>query len=121
MNNSSEDNSIGGLVFVACMFIGAGIGMLFNETAAGGAIGMGIGFLIMAILRSRKIEEKPLELRLPKTLGDLIMVFLGLVMIAVGILVLYNPKLIFPYLPGIAAIIFGIIILLIGLSNIRSR
>ena len=33
-----------GLIFVACMFIGAGIVMLFDRVEVGGAIGMGVGF-----------------------------------------------------------------------------
>ena len=40
-----------GLVFVGCMFLGAGIGMALGHTNVGGCIGMGVGFLAMAILR----------------------------------------------------------------------
>jgi len=43
-------SSIGGVVFVGCMFIGGGIGMLTNAVAVGGAIGMGIGFIAMGII-----------------------------------------------------------------------
>jgi len=38
---------IGGVVFFGCMFIGAGIGMLFNEQEIGGAFGMGVGSIAM--------------------------------------------------------------------------
>jgi len=41
----------GGIVFVGCMFLGAGIGMIFNSEEIGGAIGMGVGFISMAIIR----------------------------------------------------------------------
>lgn len=41
-------SAIGGVVFVGCMFIGAGIGMMNNALPIGGAIGMGVGFIGMA-------------------------------------------------------------------------
>lgn len=41
----------GGIAFVGCMFLGAGIGMLLGNVAAGGAIGMGAGFIAMALFR----------------------------------------------------------------------
>lgn len=48
MNDKKKDgSSIGGIMFVGCMFVGAGIGMLFGNVPAGGAIGMGVGFLAM--------------------------------------------------------------------------
>lgn len=41
-------SSIGGLLLVGCMFVGAGIGMIYNAVQIGGAIGMGVGFMAMA-------------------------------------------------------------------------
>jgi len=38
-----------GLIFIGCMFIGGGIGMIFHAEEIGGAIGMGIGFIAMAV------------------------------------------------------------------------
>ena len=43
-------SSIGGVVFAGCMFIGAGIGMLFDRIEIGGAIGMGVGFIAMGAI-----------------------------------------------------------------------
>lgn len=53
-------SAIGGLVLVGCMFIGAGLGMAYNEVVIGGAIGIGIGFLGMAMVWSsgKKEDEK---------------------------------------------------------------
>ena len=43
-------SSIGGIVFVGCMFLGVGIGMLNNAEEIGGAIGMGVGFVAMGAI-----------------------------------------------------------------------
>jgi hypothetical protein len=42
---------ISGLVFVGCMFLGGGIGSLLGNTQTGWLLGMGVGFLGMAITR----------------------------------------------------------------------
>ena len=46
-DKKKDPSAIGGVMMVGCMFIGAGLGMLFNEVAVGGAIGLGVGFLAM--------------------------------------------------------------------------
>lgn len=43
-------SSIGGIVLAGCMFLGAGIGMIFNTVQIGGAIGMGAGLIAMATI-----------------------------------------------------------------------
>ncbi|WP_176373183.1 hypothetical protein [Bacillus wiedmannii] len=42
---------IGGLVFVGCMFLGGGVGSILGDTHAGWLIGMGAGFIGMALTR----------------------------------------------------------------------
>ncbi len=42
---------IPGTIFVACMFVGMGIGHFTGHMTAGMFIGMGTGFAAMAILR----------------------------------------------------------------------
>ena len=44
----------GGIAFVGCIMLGLGIGMMFDNAGAGVIIGIGIGFLAMAILSRRK-------------------------------------------------------------------
>jgi hypothetical protein len=41
---------IGGVVFLGCLFLGGGIGMLFNAEEIGGAIGMGVGSIAMGVI-----------------------------------------------------------------------
>ena len=42
-----------GVLFVACMFLGMGLGMLFNKTGAGTIIGLGAGFLAVFIVKRK--------------------------------------------------------------------
>jgi len=55
-----KSKHVEGLVFIACILIGAGVGMAFGKTAVGGTIGTGVGFLAMAILRlkAKKSESR---------------------------------------------------------------
>lgn len=43
----------GGPAFVGCLFIGMGIGYIFDGLVAGAMIGMGAGFLLMAMVGRR--------------------------------------------------------------------
>jgi putative effector of murein hydrolase LrgA (UPF0299 family) len=42
---------VGGLVFVGCMFLGGGLGAWLGSPQSGWLIGMGVGFLGMALTR----------------------------------------------------------------------
>ena len=44
-----KDKKIRDLIFVACLFIGLGLGMLYGNVAVGVLIGLGCGFLGMFI------------------------------------------------------------------------
>ncbi len=50
---SKNHDGRAGVLFVACMFLGMGIGMLFNKTFPGTIIGLGIGFLAMFIAKRK--------------------------------------------------------------------
>ncbi len=45
------------LLFLACMFLGMGIGMLFDHTSAGTILGMGIGLLFVAFAPSTSFSR----------------------------------------------------------------
>jgi hypothetical protein len=51
-NNRKNEFAIGGLLFIGFMFLGAGIGMLYNDTRSGGAIGIGVGFIAMGLVKA---------------------------------------------------------------------
>lgn len=57
-NKAKMGTSIGGVLFVGCMFIGAGIGMMYDAIPIGSAIGMGIGFIAMGIIWSYYTKRK---------------------------------------------------------------
>jgi hypothetical protein len=42
----------GGIAFVGCIIAGVGLGLLFDEVAAGAVLGVGAGFILMAVLRA---------------------------------------------------------------------
>ncbi|MFF2455400.1 hypothetical protein [Peribacillus simplex] len=42
---------VGALVFVGCMFLGGGLGALLGSSQIGWMLGMGVGFLGMALTR----------------------------------------------------------------------
>lgn len=46
----SEMGNRGGVAFVGCMILGTGIGMAFDQAGTGSVIGVGLGFLVMALL-----------------------------------------------------------------------
>ena len=49
----SPSYQIGGVVLVGCIMVGLGLGLLANQVGAGIILGIGIGFLAMAYLRTR--------------------------------------------------------------------
>jgi uncharacterized membrane protein len=42
-----------GVLFVACFFLGMGIGLLFNRPGPGTILGIGTGFLAMYIVKRK--------------------------------------------------------------------
>jgi len=80
-----EEGRVGGLLFVACMFIGTGIGLLFERPDVGGAIGMGIGFLLMALIRVKTIEPSPITMQIPRTFNRISIFIVGLLLIIYNI------------------------------------
>ena len=76
-----------GKIFVGFMFLGIGIGMIFNETGAGCLIGMGIGFIISSLIKDKnekadeKSDEKPTSFQFWPIILGLFFIFLGVAII----------------------------------------
>jgi len=47
--NKKRISTIGGVLFIGCMFIGFGLGFYFNRVPTGLFIGMGVGFIAMGL------------------------------------------------------------------------
>ena len=104
-------------VFVGCMFIGMGIGMVFGHSGAGTLIGMGVGFILSSMIRVSRFERKPLfKVRITSPIMGLI----GLFFILLGLRslgILYIPEIPSNILWGVALLLLGIMFIY---SSIRS-
>ncbi len=106
---SEEDRDISGLIFVALMFIGGGIGLMFGRPDVGGAIGMGIGFLAMAYMRARYREITPERtVIIGKGTGATILALIGIGSILAGLGLLFGIKLPIKTIGGLIAIVIGL-------------
>jgi hypothetical protein len=105
MSEEKDRGRVSGLVFVACMFIGAGIGLACGRPDVGGAIGMGIGFILMAFVRTR---EEPVEIRIPSSASAYFLIVLGIAFVVAGLGIIYFPDVLYPYMVGIFVILFGL-------------
>lgn len=47
-SKENEINQAASVAFVACIIIGVALGMLFDATAVGAMLGVGVGFLVIA-------------------------------------------------------------------------
>ncbi len=103
-------------IFVGCMFVGMGVGMMFDHSGAGTLIGMGVGFMLSSMIRISRFERKPLfKVRITSPIMGLI----GLFFIVLGLRslgLLYLPEVSFSIIWGVALILLGIVFIL---SSIR--
>ena len=103
------------LFFLACIVLGTGIGLLVGRPDVGAPIGVGIGFLVMALIGVRVVKPTPIVVRLPRSLGRIFLSVVGALVIVCGFFILYNPELLYPWVAGIATVLIGLVLLLAGL------
>ncbi len=53
MAKSKDNSDISGIAFAGCVVLGVGIGALVNQAGPGTLIGVGVGFIVMALVRSK--------------------------------------------------------------------
>jgi len=118
---------VGGLVFVGLMFLGAGVGLLVGHTGAGALIGMGLGFVAMALLRGgaeRKGAEVP-PCRPPFPAGGwfgaVFMLGLGLIFTAIGAMMLLGLAVPWRTIGALFTVLIGLAFLWWGASLLRAK
>ena len=50
MSEQVKDNKKKNNIFLGCMFVGIGLGFVFDNVVAGTMIGMGVGFIIQQFI-----------------------------------------------------------------------
>jgi hypothetical protein len=48
----SKSDSAGGLVFVGCLMLGIGFGLLYGRPDVGTMVGLGVGFILFGIIKA---------------------------------------------------------------------
>ncbi len=115
-----EREKVAGLVFVALMFIGAGVGLLFGRPDVGGAIGMGLGFLAMAVLKGRYAEVRAERTAVigPRA-GSALLAAIGIAFIAGGVGLMLGISIPWEIMGGILAIAVGLAFLAAAFRLVR--
>ena len=104
MRENRREKKIGGIFIPAFLFIGIGIGLLFGLPGEGALVGLGVGFLAMAIARTREGMGTGLHSSAPVVISILV----GFMFIAAGIGLIYFPAMLWPYLGAAVLILLGI-------------
>jgi hypothetical protein len=71
---------------------------------------MGVGLLLMALIRSKSVQLKPVTISVPKKLWRIAFLMIGLLVIVSGFRLLFRPELLYPYIAGFGIIVVGVLI-----------
>ncbi|GEM_PF-1039788 len=100
-------------LFVACILIGTGLGLLFGRPDVGSVLGTGVGFILMGVFRHKTIVEE--QIRIPIYLPATFFTISGIILIATGICMFLNLQKILQYIGAIACIVIGLFAVAFGL------
>ncbi|RLE57666.1 MAG: hypothetical protein DRJ40_00135 [Thermoprotei archaeon] len=106
-------------IFVGCMFVGIGLGILVGETGAFTMFGMGIGFILASLIR---FERAKFVITVPRSVGSAVVIAIGLLLILLGLNLMGVVTIeITKLVAGFVLILLGAAVMLIGLriSGIR--
>jgi len=107
--------TLAGLSFIACILFGTGFGLLCDRPDVGAPIGVGAGFLVMALIGTRVLEPTPITIGLPRSFVRILLAAVGALIIVCGIFILYDVDLLYPWVAGIGTVVMGLVIFLGGL------
>ena len=107
-----------GKVFIAFMFLGLGIGMMFDQAGAGIMIGMGLGFVAGTIIH---MEPRSVVIKVPPMTVGVVMGILGLIFILSGLALLFGLEIPWRIIGGLAITAIGITILISGLKVVLKK
>jgi len=107
-----DEKDISGLVFVSLMFFGLGAGLLFGRPDVGILVGLGMGFIAMALVKARGVEvASETTLRIGKFSGSIILILIGAGFLFGGISLLLGIQIPWRFLGGIILLAIGLIFL----------
>ena len=107
-----------GKVFVAFMFLGLGIGIMFDQAGAGIMIGMGLGFIAGTLIH---IEPGSVVLKIPPVMVGATMGILGLVFLLSGLSLLIGLEIPWKIVGGLALSVVGVAILVSGFKVVFKK
>jgi hypothetical protein len=104
MHEHRRERKMGGIFIPAFLFIGIGIGLLVGQPGVGALVGIGIGFIAMAIARTKEGTGEGIHSSAPVFISFLV----GLMFVVAGVGLIYFPTMLWPYLGAAVLILLGI-------------
>ena len=119
-------------LFLASMFIGIGIGMIFDSAGTGAIIGTGIGFLLMGLFgkeensKKERISDIKFDQSISKSrfLRNTSSIIIGLGFITGGLIMIgliTIPEHVYKYLSALVIMIIGVVFLVAGFYGSITR